>query len=220
MVRPKEKERHMPFSKVTALFNPKTGRYEDVKPAKKPQKTSSSMKAPRRRNELPTIFEKQKTPGYSAGQKRRRPSNDGGDFPDPEPANKKPSFLARGDERTPNVYNPYHGTYERLTFNSEGVYDHAASSGRRNMPQDRQPGLGMYGCVSGPAVRKAHKRNAGLPDDDPTVMFKGLPLVVAMRKKEELQKKFPGLSSAQLVQKKRELDLDAARAKKAVSASK
>lgn len=61
-------------------------------------------------------------------------------------------------------------------------------------------------------IRKPYerKKNAGLAADDPSVMFKGLPLVVAMRKKEALRKQFPDLSGAALVAKKEELDAAAA----------
>jgi hypothetical protein len=46
----------------------------------------------------------------------------------------------------------------------------------------------------------------GLPADSPSEMFKGPPLALAMRGKAALQERFPGLSPAQLVAKKKELD--------------
>ncbi|KAK2839227.1 hypothetical protein FQN49_006350 [Arthroderma sp. PD_2] len=36
--KPKEKDYRVPFEKAGAIFNPKTGRYENIKPAKKTAK--------------------------------------------------------------------------------------------------------------------------------------------------------------------------------------
>lgn len=191
----------MPWGSVRSFWNPKTEAYEELDPVHfQKRKKNPYRPRPRKPYEMPTIFDKQPRQSKPAGQK-------GADDDKPNPLGKNPLG------KNPHVFNPEHNTYECLNFDERGVYDHAASSGKTDGPP--RQGKGWYGSVAGPpGTYHPRKKNAGLPDDDPSVMFRGLPLALAMRKKDELQGRFPGLSGAELIAKKRELDAADAREKK------
>ncbi|KAK2740947.1 hypothetical protein FQN57_005951, partial [Myotisia sp. PD_48] len=174
MRRPKEKDRRVPFNEAIALFNFKSGLYEKVKlEEKKP-----SPKPPvRKRGVSPTIFDK----GYgrksaTAGTKRKRDSDD----PSEESTSSRASsLLTTVNGRFPYVFNATYDTYERLTFDKDGAYDHDASSGRDGLLPRRWKGIsGTTGpSLSLPPKRRRVPQTYSLED-----WFKGLPLALKMRK--------------------------------------
>ncbi|KAL1954555.1 hypothetical protein VTO42DRAFT_1066 [Malbranchea cinnamomea] len=91
------------------------------------------------------------------------------------------------------VYMPFE-TVTHLWNSKTEMYEPVQHAPKKSKPVAPSP-------IKGP-----FQKDRCLPNDHPAVMFKGLPLALAVRKKEELEKQYPGLSGDQLVGIKKQLD--------------
>lgn len=94
---------------------------------------------------------------------------------------------------------------EKSAIAGDGLRPRPVSS---NHPGDkkRNRATGTSGGVSFVPPKKrrfVRQKNGGLPDDFPTVLFPGVPMAIAMRKTEELEKEFPGVPLTVALEKKK-----------------